>query len=169
MLADLRLGSVVWWLLVQASPSRRPSNCSGQLPPKPCLFRRTVVSHPEQLAARVSTKWPCMSYFQWKNFCYRSATPQPYPVRRLSAQLWHQCTDGVFVWAPTQPICDKDLTVLRFEPGSPSWDTGTLTNTARAHAHIHTHAPFTEKVFNGAQIVLIAKKVWLSMQKYAKS
>ena len=38
------------------------------------------------------------------------------------------------VWAPTQPICDKDLTELRFELGSPSWDADVLTTTPRAHA-----------------------------------
>ncbi len=41
--------------------------------------------------------------FQWKGFCYGSATPHPYPVRSLPAQLWHLCTDGVFMWTPTQP------------------------------------------------------------------
>ena len=40
----------------------------GNCPPKLCLFRRTAVSRPEQLAARVSTRWRFMSYFQWKVF-----------------------------------------------------------------------------------------------------
>ena len=64
------LGSVFWWLLVQASPSCLPSTCPGHLPPSlmPGLFRCTVVSHLEQLASRVSTIWRCMLYFQWKVF-----------------------------------------------------------------------------------------------------
>ncbi len=49
----------------------------GNCPPKPCLFRRTVGSHPEQLAARVSTRWRCMSYFQWKNFLLRICNSTP--------------------------------------------------------------------------------------------
>ena len=44
-----------------------------------------------------------------KGFCYGSTTPRPYPARSLPARLWHRCTDEVFVWAPTQPICDKDF------------------------------------------------------------
>ena len=86
-----------------------------------------------------------------KGFCYGSTTPRPYPARSLPARLWHRCTDEVFVWAPTQPICDKDLTELRFKLGSPSWDTGALTTTPRAHApldclfHLKTTASITKQ------------------------
>jgi hypothetical protein len=76
----------------------------GHCPPMLCLFGRTAVSRPDQLASRVSNRWCYLSYFSSeKVFCYGSATPHPYPVRSLPAQLWHRCTDGVFMWTPTQP------------------------------------------------------------------
>ena len=59
-------------------------------------------------------------YIRLLFFCYGSTTSRPYPAKSLPAQLCHRSTDEVFVWAPTQPIYDKDLDVPRFEPGSPN-------------------------------------------------
>ena len=73
--------------------------------------------------------------FPVKGFCYGWATPHPYPVRSLPAQLWHRCMDGVLCGPQhSQFMTLKLLAEPRFEPGSPSWDAGALTTTPRAHA-----------------------------------
>jgi hypothetical protein len=85
-----------------------------------------------QLNWSLLTRWHNMLYPIF--VCYGSTTSRPYPARSLPARIWHRCTDEVFVWAPTQPIIDKDLAKPRFEPGSPSWESDALTTTPQAFA-----------------------------------
>ena len=90
----------------------------------------TIYNHTSHLNWSLLTRWHNMFYPIF--VCYGSTTSRPYPARSLPARIWHRCTDEVFVWAPTQPIIDKDLAEPRFEPGSPSWESDALTTTPQA-------------------------------------
>ena len=92
----------------------------------------TIYNHTSHLNWSLLTRWHNMFYPIF--VCYGSTTSRPYPARSLPARIWHRCTDEVFVWAPTQPIIDKDLAEPRFEPGSPSWESDALTTTPQAFA-----------------------------------
>ena len=94
----------------------------------------TIYNHTSHLNWILLTRWHNMFYPIF--VCYGSTTSRPYPARSLPARIWHRCTDEVFVWAPTQPIIDKDLAEPRFEPGSPSWESDALTTTPQAFAFI---------------------------------
>ncbi len=83
--------SIVWWLLVQASPS-----CPGQLPP----LSSSVFSAIWQFLALSNWLQECpvdgniCHIFQWRI----------HTQTLIQVSLLHLSTDGVFMWTPTQPI-----------------------------------------------------------------
>jgi hypothetical protein len=59
----------------------------GHCPPRLCLFRRTAVSRPEQLASRVSSRWRYLSYFPVKRFLLQICNSTPFSLKKYVI-LW---------------------------------------------------------------------------------
>ncbi len=106
----------------------------GHCPPKLCLFRRTAVSRPEQLASRVSSRWRYLSYFSNEKVFVTDL--QLHTLIRLGVSPPSFDTGARMEYLCGPQPSHELLAEPRFEPGSPSWDAGALTTTPRAHAQL---------------------------------
>jgi hypothetical protein len=68
-----------------------------------------------------------VAVFLSRTICFfiTDQTPCPYPTRSLPAQFWLPCSQWSIVWAINHY---RSLARLGTEPGSPKWDTGTLSS-----------------------------------------